>query len=166
MLGAVNELNGVDLSEVREEVGSRSFDRGRTYARTQGVVAVDWDPSELALTGTVIGTAPYVTTAYFAEVDGGLACDGGECTCPVALVVAGVGSTPPPAMLEPQTRIYLQRACRSWVRCRVRKRPCAACGAGAAPRAARIQSHLRHLRLFRSGREISKLPFGDWSSLL
>ena len=83
MPGAIDELSRIDLSEVREEVGSRSFDRGRAYARNQRVVAVDWDPSDLTLRGTVIGTAPYVTTAYFAEVDGGLALDAGECTCPV-----------------------------------------------------------------------------------
>ena len=99
MHGAIDELSGIDLSEVREEVGSKSFQRGRTYARNQRVVAVDWDPSELTLRGTVIGTAPYVTTAYFAEVDGGLAFDAGECTCPVgydckhvaAIVIAVVG---------------------------------------------------------------------------
>jgi len=83
MPGAVDELSGIDLSEVREEVGSRSFERGRAYARAKRVLAVDWDPSELTLKGTVIGTAPYVTTAYLAEVDGGLAFDVGECTCPV-----------------------------------------------------------------------------------
>jgi len=82
MPGAVDELSGIDLSEVREEVGSRSFGRGHAYARAQRVVAVDWDPSDLTLRGTVIGTAPYVTTAYFADVDGGLAFDAGECTCP------------------------------------------------------------------------------------
>ncbi len=83
MPGAIDELSEIDLSEVREEVGSRSFDRGRTYARAQRVVAVDWDPSDLTLRGTVVGTAPYVTTAYLAEVDRGLVFDGGECTCPV-----------------------------------------------------------------------------------
>ncbi len=83
MRGAIEELSGIDLSEVREEVGSKSFQRGRAYARAQRVAAVDWDPSELTLRGTVIGTAPYVTTAYFAEVDGSLAFDAGECTCPV-----------------------------------------------------------------------------------
>ena len=83
MPGAIGELSGIDLSEVKEEVGSRSFGRGRTYARNQRVVAVDWDPNDLTLRGTVVGTAPYVTTAYFADVDGGLAFDAGECTCPV-----------------------------------------------------------------------------------
>ncbi len=83
MQGAIDELSGIDLSEVRKEVGSKSYQRGRAYARAQRVVAVDWDPSELTLRGTVIGTAPYVTTAYFAEVNGSLAFDAGECTCPV-----------------------------------------------------------------------------------
>ncbi len=83
MPGAIEELSGIDLSGVRDEVGSRSFDRGRAYARAQRVAAVDWDPSDLTLRGTVVGTAPYVTTAYFVEVDGSLAFDAGECTCPV-----------------------------------------------------------------------------------
>ena len=98
MRGAVDELSGIDLSEVREEVGSRSFERGRGYARANRVLAVDWDPNELTLKGTVVGTAPYVTTAYLAEVDGGLAFDAGRCSCPVgydckhaaALVIAVV----------------------------------------------------------------------------
>ena len=99
MHGVIDELSGIDLSEVRQEVGSKSFQRGRAYARAQRVAAVDWDPSELTLQGTVIGTAPYVTTAYFASVDGGLAFDGGECTCPVgydckhvaAILIAAAG---------------------------------------------------------------------------
>jgi SNF2-related domain/SWIM zinc finger len=98
MGGAIDELSRIDLSEVREEVGSRSFSRGRGYARNQRVVAVDWDPSDLTLKGTVVGTAPYVTTAYLVEVDGGFAFDAGECSCPVgydckhaaALVIAVV----------------------------------------------------------------------------
>jgi len=96
--GAVDELDRIDLSEVREEVGSRSYERGRGYARAQRVLAVDWDPSDLTLKGTVVGTAPYVTIVHLAEVDGGLAFDAGECSCPVgydckhaaALVIAVV----------------------------------------------------------------------------
>ena len=98
MPGAIEELSGIDLSEVREEVGSRAFERGRGYARAQRVAAIDWDPSDLTLKGTVVGTSPYVTIAYFAEVDGGLEFDAGECSCPVgydckhvaALVIAVV----------------------------------------------------------------------------
>jgi len=98
MHGAIDELSGIDLSGVREEVGSRAFERGRSYARAQRVAAVDWDPSDLTLKGTVVGTSPYVTTAYLAEVDGGLEFDAGECSCPVgydckhaaALVIAVV----------------------------------------------------------------------------
>jgi len=113
MHGTIDELSGIDLSEVRGEVGSRSYERGRAYARARRVVAVEWDPSDLTLRGTVVGTAPYVTTAHFAEVDGGLAFDAGECSCPVgydckhaaALVIAvveervsvpNVGSASPP----------------------------------------------------------------------
>jgi len=81
--GVVEALSGIDLSEVREEVGSRAFERGRSYARARRVAAVDWDPSGLTLKGTVVGTSPYVTIAYFAEVDGGLEFDAGECSCPV-----------------------------------------------------------------------------------
>ena len=109
--GAVDELTRIDLAEVREEVGSRSYERGRAYARARRVVAVDWDPEELTLKGTVVGTAPYVTIAHLAEVDGGLAFDTGRCSCPVgydckhaaALVIAvveghvsveGAGSAP------------------------------------------------------------------------
>ncbi|HZK15432.1 MAG TPA: SWIM zinc finger family protein, partial [Solirubrobacterales bacterium] len=83
MPGAIEELSRIDLSEVREEVGSRAFERGRSYARAQRVAAVDWDPSDLTLKGTVVGTSPYVTIAYFAEVDGRLEFDAGECSCPV-----------------------------------------------------------------------------------
>jgi superfamily II DNA or RNA helicase len=98
MPGAIEELSGIDLSEVREEVGSRAFERGRSYARAQRVAAVDWDPSDLTLKGTVVGASPYVTIAYLAEVDGGLEFDAGECSCPVgydckhaaALVIAVV----------------------------------------------------------------------------
>jgi superfamily II DNA or RNA helicase len=98
MHGAIDELSGIDLSEVREEVGSRSYERGRGYARARRVVAVDWDPSDLTLKGSVIGTAPYVTIVYLAEVGGRLAFDAGECSCPVgydckhaaALVIAVV----------------------------------------------------------------------------
>jgi superfamily II DNA or RNA helicase len=116
MGGAVDELSGIDLSEVREEVGSRSFERGRAYARANRVLVVDWDPSELTLKGTVVGTAPYVTTAYLAEVDGGLEFDAGRCSCPVgydckhaaALVIAvveGRVSVPNAGSASPSRRV-------------------------------------------------------------
>ena len=99
MHGGIEELRAVDLSEVREAVGSRSFGRGRGYERNQRVVAIEWDASELALTGSVAGTALYTTTAYFADADGSLAFEDGECTCPVgydckhvaAIVIAAAG---------------------------------------------------------------------------
>ena len=99
MHGAIEELSAVDLSEVREAVGSRSFGRGRSYERNQRVVAIEWDPRDLTLTGSVAGTAFYTTTAYFADADGSLAFEDGECTCPVgynckhvaAIVIAAAG---------------------------------------------------------------------------
>lgn len=99
MQGAIEELSKIDLSEVREAVGSRSFGRGRSYERDQRVMAVEWDPSDLTLTGSVAGTALYTTTAYFTDADGSLAFEDGECTCPVgynckhaaAIVIAAAG---------------------------------------------------------------------------
>jgi superfamily II DNA or RNA helicase len=99
MHAAIEELSAVDLSEVREAVGSRSFGRGRSYERNQRVVAIEWDPRDLTLTGSVAGTALYTTTAYLADADGSLAFEDGECTCPVgynckhvaAIVIAAAG---------------------------------------------------------------------------
>jgi superfamily II DNA or RNA helicase len=99
MHGATDELSEIDLLGVKEAIGSRSFGRGRSYARGRRVVAVEWDPSGLTLTGSVAGTALYATTAYFANADGNLAFEDGECTCPVgynckhvaAIVIAAAG---------------------------------------------------------------------------
>jgi superfamily II DNA or RNA helicase len=99
MQAAIGELSGVDLSQIRQAVGSRSFGRGRGYARGRQVLAIEWDPSDLTLAGAVVGTAAYATTAHFADVDGSLAFEDGECTCPVgynckhvaAIVIAAVG---------------------------------------------------------------------------
>ncbi|MBK5218963.1 MAG: SWIM zinc finger family protein, partial [Thermoleophilia bacterium] len=99
MHSAIDELSEIDLSGVREGVGSRSFERGRGYARGRRVVAAEWSPRDLTLTGSVAGTALYTATAYFTDADGNLAFEDGECTCPVgynckhvaAIVIAAAG---------------------------------------------------------------------------
>jgi superfamily II DNA or RNA helicase len=118
--GAIEEPGGIDLLEVRQAVGSRSFERGGSYAREGRVLAIEWDPSELTLTATVAGTELYTTTAYFVEVGGSLAFEDGECSCPVgydckhvaAVAIAaagegvrsrGAGSRPRPAAIAPPT---------------------------------------------------------------
>ena len=63
---------------------------------------VEWDSDGRTLIGSVVGTALYETTAYFADADGSLAFEDGECTCPVgynckhvaaiAIAAAGAGS--------------------------------------------------------------------------
>ena len=85
MLGAISELNGVDLSAVEGTVGSRSFARGRDYARGNRVLAIAWDADTETLTGSVVGQGALYDTAAFFTSDGGglLRFDDGECTCPV-----------------------------------------------------------------------------------
>jgi len=84
VLSTISELNEVDLSGVEAAVGPRSFERGRSYARGNRVLAVEWDADTDTLTGSVVGQgALYDTAAFFAEHDGALAFDDGECTCPV-----------------------------------------------------------------------------------
>jgi superfamily II DNA or RNA helicase len=84
MASATGELC-VELSELEAAVGSQSFKRGRSYARGDRVVTVEWDPDAETLTGSVVGQgAVYSTAAFFAgDHDGVLAFDDGECTCPV-----------------------------------------------------------------------------------
>ena len=85
MVGAIRELCEFELSEVEAAVGASSFKRGRGYARGNRVVSIQWDPSEEALSGSVVGQgALYRTTAYFAgDGEGSLEFGEGECTCPV-----------------------------------------------------------------------------------
>ncbi|HWH09485.1 MAG TPA: SNF2-related protein, partial [Solirubrobacteraceae bacterium] len=85
MIGAISELDIVELSEVEEVVGSRSFERGRSYARRNRVAGIKWDRDAETLTGSVVGQgALYKTTAFFAaDGDGGVAFEEGECSCPV-----------------------------------------------------------------------------------
>ena len=99
---ATREQCDVELSEVETAVGSRSFDRGRVYARRGRVAKVKWDPDGETLTGSVVGQgALYDTAAFFvADRDGTLAFEDGECTCPVgynckhvaAIVIAATGN--------------------------------------------------------------------------
>ena len=85
MVGAINELSDVELAEVEAAVGEQSFERGRTYARGNRVVAIKWDPGDEQLTGSVVGKgALYRTTAFFSpDQDGSVVFDEGECSCPV-----------------------------------------------------------------------------------
>ena len=79
------QLHDVDLSEVATAVGSRSFDRGRAYARAARVAVVEWDPEDGTLTGSVAGNGGlYETVAFFVgDSAGALEFEDGECTCPV-----------------------------------------------------------------------------------
>jgi hypothetical protein len=52
---AITELCDFELSEVEAAVGSRSFDRGRAYARRGRVVEIEWDADAATLTGSVVG---------------------------------------------------------------------------------------------------------------
>jgi superfamily II DNA or RNA helicase len=80
-----SELSDIELSDVEAVVGSRSFDRGLAYARQKRVVAVDWDPDEVTLSGSVVGQgALYSVAAFFEDGDDEtLAFVEGECSCPV-----------------------------------------------------------------------------------
>ena len=84
-LAPASDLRRFDLSEIEAVVGTRSFQRGRSYARGGRVGALKWNASDETLTGSVVGNgAVYETAAFFAgEPDGVLAFGTGECTCPV-----------------------------------------------------------------------------------
>ena len=85
ILGTIAELSEVELSEIETAVGSKSFKRGRGYARGNRVVKIEWNPEVETLIGSVVGQgALYSTAAFFAaDGDGALAFADGECTCPV-----------------------------------------------------------------------------------
>ena len=101
-VSATAELFDVDLSGVEDAVGSRSFDRGRIYARRGRVLEVRWDSQDETLAGSVAGQRGlYETGAFFVGGrDGALQFEDGECTCPVgynckhvaALVIAATES--------------------------------------------------------------------------
>jgi SNF2-related domain/Helicase conserved C-terminal domain/SWIM zinc finger len=84
-LAASSDVNGFDLSEVEAVVGTRSFQRGRAFARSGRVREIAWDADDETLTGSVVGNGGlYEATAFFAsEPDGVLTFGEGECTCPV-----------------------------------------------------------------------------------
>ncbi len=85
MLSAIREVDDVELAEVEVAVGSTSFKRGRSYARANRVLKIEWDPDTNTLTGSVVGQgALYDTAAFFtSDGDSSLVFDDGECTCPV-----------------------------------------------------------------------------------
>ena len=126
MLSAVGELRDVELAEVEAAVGSTSFKRGRGYARGKRVLAIEWDPDEETLSGSVVGNgAVYSTAASFAGGDGELAFDEGECTCPVrhnckhvaALVIAATddrGAGRRRREQRPPLRVATAAESRSW----------------------------------------------------
>ena len=66
-------------------MGTRSFQRGRAFARSRRVRNIAWDADDETLTGSVVGNGGlYETAAFFAsEPDGVLTFGEGECTCPV-----------------------------------------------------------------------------------
>jgi superfamily II DNA or RNA helicase len=82
---ATAELCEFELSGVEATVGSRSFERGRAYARRGRVAEVEWDPEATTLTGSVVGHGGlYDTAAFFVGGrDGALELESGECSCPV-----------------------------------------------------------------------------------
>ncbi len=89
----------VDLYEVEAAVGSRSFQRGRTYVRAKRVLASDWDSRGEMLSGSVLGNgAIYSTAAFFLDGEDARSFQEGACSCPVghnckhvaALVIAAV----------------------------------------------------------------------------
>jgi hypothetical protein len=85
MASAISDLCEVELSAIEAAVGLQSFKRGQGYARSNRVVAIEWDPDAETLTGSVVGQgALYRTAAFFAgDDDGALAFDDGKCTCPI-----------------------------------------------------------------------------------
>jgi len=85
VLGVISEVDEVELAEVEAAVGSRSFQRGRDYARGNRVLAIEWDPDTETLSGSVVGHgALYSTEASFTSgSEGSLEFEEGECTCPV-----------------------------------------------------------------------------------
>jgi superfamily II DNA or RNA helicase len=135
VLGAIGELGDVELSTVEGAVGSRSFERGRGYARGNRVLAIDWDADTETLTGSVVGQGALYDTAAFFTSDGGglLGFDDGECTCPVgynckhvaAIVIAAIdrhggdrlrGGRRPPLRVAPAAEPQQAAEPQSWER--------------------------------------------------
>jgi superfamily II DNA or RNA helicase len=127
MLGSTREVDDVELAEVEAAVGLTSFKRGRSYARANRVLKIEWDPDTETLTGSVVGQgALYDTAAFFASDGGGsLAFEDGECTCPVgynckhvaAIVIAasdGRGPDRPRSKQRPPLRVAKAAQPGSW----------------------------------------------------
>ena len=70
MLSAIREVDDVELAEVEVAVGSTSFKRGRSYARANRVLKIEWDPDTETLTGSVVGQGALYDTAAFFTSDG------------------------------------------------------------------------------------------------
>ena len=85
VLAPSSDLRGFDLSEVEAVVGTRSFQRGRAFARSGRVRDIAWNADDETLTGSVVGNGGlYETAAFFAREPDGVPTFGeGECTCPV-----------------------------------------------------------------------------------
>jgi superfamily II DNA or RNA helicase len=84
MASTMTGPGGIDLGEVEAVVGSRSFERGRVYARKGRVLNVRFDELGGTLTGSVVGGSLYAATARFATDGGGrTAFEYGECSCPM-----------------------------------------------------------------------------------
>ena len=76
MPATLSDARDVDLSEVERVVGERSFQRGRSYARANRVLKLEWDAGMGTLTGTVVGNgALYSTGAFFSAAGDSLAFD-------------------------------------------------------------------------------------------
>ncbi|MGA2163820.1 MAG: DEAD/DEAH box helicase, partial [Solirubrobacteraceae bacterium] len=83
-MNAINEVDDLGLAAVEATVGSTSFGRGRSYARGNRVLKLEWDPDTATLTGSVVGKGALYDTAAFFTADGeSLEFEDGECTCPV-----------------------------------------------------------------------------------
>lgn len=86
MRSVVPELIEVELATIEAAVGSTSFKRGRSSAKSSRVLKLEWDPEVDTLLGRVVGHGGlYDTAAFFAAGDGGaLSFADGECR--IALV--------------------------------------------------------------------------------
>lgn len=65
VLGVISEVDDVELAEVEAAVGLTSFGRGRSYARANRVLKIEWDPDTETLTGSVVGQGALYDTAAF-----------------------------------------------------------------------------------------------------
>jgi superfamily II DNA or RNA helicase len=82
--GAVVQLSDLESSELEDQFSATTFKRGRSYARGNRVLSLEWDEDEQMLSASVVGHgAIYDTSAYFEGEGDELAFADGECTCPV-----------------------------------------------------------------------------------